>query len=277
MTALRTKQAVLIYSLLLMIGVLYLFPVYWTFITSVKTVPEMMSGDPTLIPRTLTPKHYVSVIFNSRYFTWVRNSMVIGVAATLITMLLALGAGYSVSRLRFPGRRLLEMGVLVVYLFPGILLVIPLFQVMSSLGLYDRLSSVILAHVLLGLPFGTWTVRSFIGTIPSELDDAARIDGATRLRTLFSVYLPIIAPGLATVGIFTFVVSWNDYLFPVVLLSSPEVQTISVGIAGWTSAYSINWGQISGAAIMSVIPVVVFYALAGRYFVSGLSAGAVKG
>jgi ABC-type glycerol-3-phosphate transport system permease component len=147
---------------------------------------------------------------------------------------------------------------------------------MATMGLYDKIWSVVLVHVLLSLPFSVWTLSTFIDSVPIDLEDAARIDGASRLKTLWTVYLPLIGPGLATVAIFAFVVSWNDFLFPAILLSSPKVQTIPVGIAGWTSTYAINWGQVTAASILTIIPVIFFFALVGRYFVQGLVAGAVK-
>ncbi|MCL4236975.1 MAG: carbohydrate ABC transporter permease [Anaerolineae bacterium] len=269
-------QRLLIYAILLMLVLVYISPIYWTLITSFKKLPEMMASTPTFFPEDATLQHYRDVLYESRYTTFMRNSIVVGVAATVLTLLLSVGAAYSLSRLRFRGKTLFSLGILLVYLFPGILLIIPLFRVMANLGLYDNIISVVLVHVILALPFGIWTLRSFFDGVPVELEDAARIDGASRLRVLAQIFTPLIAPGIATVAIFSFVVSWNDYLFPAILLSSPSNQTVPVGIAGWTSAYSINWGQISAASILTVVPVIFFFGLVGRYFVQGLAAGAVK-
>ena len=221
-------------------------------------------------------QHYKDVFYDSNYTTFLENSLKVGIASTLLTLILSIGAAYSLSWLRFRGKTLFSLGILLVYLFPGVLLIIPLFRVMAKLALYDDIRSVMLVHVILALPFGIWTLRSFFDGVPVELEDAARIDGANRLRVLVQIFMPLVTPGIATVAIFAFVVSWNDYLFPVILLSSPDNQTIPVGIAGWTSAYSINWGQVSAASIMTVVPVVLFFALVGRFFVQGLAAGAVK-
>ena len=272
----RRWQRVLVYGLLLLLLFVYISPIYWTLITSFKKLPEMMATHPTFFPKNATLQHYKDVFYDSNYTTFMENSLKVGIASTLLTLILSIGAAYSLSRLRFRGKTLFSLGILLVYLFPGVLLIIPLFRVMAKLGLYDDIRSVMLVHVILALPFGIWTLRSFFDGVPVELEDAARIDGANRLRVLVQIFMPLVTPGIATVAIFAFVVSWNDYLFPVILLSSPDNQTIPVGIAGWTSAYSINWGQVSAASMMTVVPVVLFFALVGRFFVQGLAAGAVK-
>lgn len=277
MNAGKLVRALPKYLALLALIFVYGLPVYWALITSFKTLPEMMADIPTFFPHIVTFKHYRDVLLESSFLRFLINSLYVGVASTLITLTLSLGAGYSMSRLNFRGKRLFGLGIMGIYLFPGILLVVPLFRVMAAIGLYDNLWSVILVHVMLALPFGAWTLRSFFDTVPSSLEDAARIDGASRLRALWQIYLPLVTPGIATVAIFAFVVSWNDFLFPVILLSSPDMQTIPVGIAGWTSAYSINWGQISAVSILTIIPVTILFAFVGRYFVAGMSAGAVKG
>lgn len=257
-------------------ALVYVFPVYWSLITSFKGLIEMMASHPTFFPRAITTEHYRDVLFSSNYFTFMQNSLFVGISSTLLTLVLSVGAAYSLSRLHFVGKGVFSVSILGVYLFPGIRLVIPLFKVIGAIGLYDNPLSVVLTHVILALPFGIWTLRTFFDGVPDELEDAARIDGSSRLQTIVRIYLPLIAPGLATVAIYAFVVSWNDFLFPCILLSSPKVQTIPVGIAGWTSAYSINWGQISAASMMTVVPVILLYAFVGRYFVQGLTAGGVK-
>lgn len=276
MSRLKPWQLVLIYALIALLAIFYIFPIYWAFITSFKKLPEMMASKPTFFPNEYTLAHYQAVLFQSKYFVFLKNSLLVGVLSTTLTLILSTGAGYAVSRLKFRGKGFYSIAILTVYLFPGILLIIPLFRVMATLGLYDNIWSVVLVHVLLSLPFSVWTLTTFIDAVPHELEEAARIDGASRLKTMLMVYLPLIVPGLATVAIFSFVVSWNDFLFPAILLSSPNVQTIPVGIAGWTSTYAINWGQVTAASILTIIPVVFFFALLGRYFVHGLVAGAVK-
>jgi len=261
MSKLKPWQLAFIYAVIMLLAIFYIFPIYWALITSFKKLQEMMASNPTFFPNEFTLAHYQAVLLRSKYFIFLKNSLLVGIFSTILTLVLSTGAGYAVSRLKFRGKKVYSMALLTVYLFPGILLVIPLFRVMASLGLYDNAWSVVLVHVLLALPFGVWTLSTFFDSVPIELEDAARIDGASRFKTLWMVYLPLIGPGLATVAI---------------LLSSPNVQTIPVGIASWTSTYAINWGQVTAASILTIIPVVFFFALMGRYFVHGLIAGAVK-
>jgi multiple sugar transport system permease protein len=167
--------------------------------------------------------------------------------------------------------------ILLVYLFPGITLVVPLFKMMASTGLYNNLLAVILVHILFTLPFVTWTLRDFFDAIPGDLSDAAQVDGAGQIQVLRHIYLPLVAPGLAVTAIFSFVVSWNDYIFPSILLSDPRLNTIPVGIAAQTAQYNIEWGSITAASILTIVPAFVFFSLLGRLFIRGMTAGAIKG
>ena len=276
MSRLKPWQLVLIYAIIALLALFYIFPIYWALITSLKTLPEMMASRPTFVPNEFTFAHYQAVIFRSNYFTFLKNSLLIGLFSTVLTLVLSIGAGYAVSRLKFRGKRTFSMSILAVYLFPGILLIIPLFRVMAAVGLYDSIWSVVLIHVLLALPFGIWTLSTFIDAVPLELEDAARIEWASRLRTLGTAYLPLLVPGLATVAMLASVLRWMDSLIPSISLFFPRCVIVLLCIARLTSTYAINWGQISAASILTIIPVVFFFALVGRYFVSGLVAGAVK-
>jgi len=254
----------------------YFFPVYWALITSFKTPLDLMSSRPTFFPKKMTLSSYEDVLLRSKFLYYLRSSIIIASGVTIITLILATGAAYSLSRLNFKGKRLFSNLILLVYLFPGILLAVPIFKMMTKIGLYDMLPSVVLVHVMITLPFCIWTLRTFFDQIPRSLEDAARIDGASKLSVLYKLYLPLIGPGLVTSAIFSFVASWNEYIFPLILLSTPEKKTIPVGIAGWASSYTIDWGQITAAVILAIIPVIILIRLIGRRFVAGLS-GAIKG
>ena len=273
----KTIPKRIIFTLLLLVVIgWYFFPVYWALITSFKTPLDLMSSRPTFFPKKMTLSSYEDVLLRSKFLYYLRSSIIIASGVTIITLILATGAAYSLSRLNFKGKRLFSNLILLVYLFPGILLAVPIFKMMTKIGLYDMLPSVVLVHVTITLPFCIWTLRTFFDQIPRSLEDAARIDGASKLSVLYKLYLPLIGPGLVTSAIFSFVASWNEYIFPLILLSTPEKKTIPVGIAGWASSYTIDWGQITAAVILAIIPVIILIQLIGRRFVAGLS-GAIKG
>lgn len=273
----RTIAKRIIFTLLLLVVIgWYFFPVYWALITSFKTPLDLMSSRPIFFPQKMTLSSYEDVFLRSKFPYYLRSSIIIASMVTIITLILATGAAYSLSRLNFRGKRLFSNLILLVYLFPGILLVVPIFKMMTTIGLYDLLPSVILVHVTITLPFCIWTLSTFFDQIPPSLEDAARVDGASKLSVLHKLYLPLIGPGLVTSAIFSFVASWNEYIFPLILLATPEKKTIPVGIAGWAASYTIDWGQITAAVICSIIPVAILIQFIGRYFVAGLS-GAIKG
>lgn len=274
---LSSRARVMLYALLALVLFVFLFPIYWTVATSIKTGQEIQSATPTLFPHQFAIDHYREVLLGSDYLRFVQNSLVVGVGVMLVTLLLSCCSAFALSRLRFPGSNLVGNMILLVYLFPGVLLVIPLFKMMAAAGLYNNLLSLVIIHVVLTLPFATWTLRDFFDNIPGEIADAARVDGAGNMQVLRHVYLPLAAPGIAVVAIFSFVVSWNDYIFAVIMISENELNTVPLGIAALTSSYSIDWGSVTAASVLAIVPAFVFFAFLGRLFVRGLTAGATKG
>jgi ABC-type glycerol-3-phosphate transport system permease component len=266
-----------LYTLLALVLFVWIFPIYWALATSLKPSGDIRSATPTLFPHQFVMEHYRSVLGGSEFFTFVQNSLVVAIGVVLLTLLLSCCSAFALSRLRFPGSNLVGILILLVYLFPGILLVIPLFKMMAAAGLYNNLLSLIFIHVVLTLPFATWTLRDFFNAIPGDIADAARVDGASNMQILRNVYLPLSAPGIAVAAIFSFVVSWNDYIFASVMLSDRELLTLPLGLVAWTSSYSIDWGSVTAASILTVVPAFVFFAFLGRLFIRGMTAGATKG
>lgn len=275
--SIKRLKLILVHLVLAIIILVYFFPIYWTLITSLKPRLRLMDWPPSLFPSEIAFTHYIDVITGSKYLYYLQNSTIVASLVTIMTLILAVFASFSLSRLRFAGQGLLSRSILLVYMFPGIVLIIPIFQLMSKIGLYNNLTSVVIVHILFTLPFSVWTLRNFFDKLPIDLDDAAKIDGASELGILYRIHLPIVAPGLATIAIFSFIISWNEYMFPLVLLADPEKQTIPVGIANWSVSYSIDWGLITAAAILTLIPTITLFIFVGRYFVRGLAAGSVKG
>lgn len=254
---------------------LYLFPGYWTLASSLKSLTDLM-GAPTAFPLQPVLENYQDVLGGTPFLVFMRNSLIVAGSVSVLTLVLASTAAYSLSRFRYPGRGLISQLILLVYLFPGILLIIPVFVMMTRLGLYNSLVAVVITHVLFTLPFSVWTLKLFFDTIPEDLEAAARIDGASRMSILRVIYLPLATPGIAAAAIFSFVISWNEYLFASVLVADNELKTLPVGIAGWTSSYAIEWGQITAASVLTILPAIVFFAFIGRLFIRGLTAGAMR-
>jgi ABC-type glycerol-3-phosphate transport system permease component len=193
-----------------------------------------------------------------------------------VTVVLATLAAYGLYRLRFPGRNFVFRIILVTYAFPGVLLLIPLYGMMTGLGLIDRLASLVIINVTFAAPFAVWMLQAFFGTIPLELEEAAALDGANRLQIILRVLLPLAAPGVTSVAIFAFIMAWTEYMFASVLIISDAQRTVPVGLAGIIGQYQIDWGLLLAGATLTALPVLILFSLAGRNFVDGLTAGAVK-
>jgi multiple sugar transport system permease protein len=197
--------------------------------------------------------------------------------ATAVAILVASLAGYSLSRLHYPGRDFMASAIFFTYLIPGSMTLIPLYIFLSRLGLLNSLYCLMLTSLAGGTPFSIWMLKGYFTSIPMELEDAALIDGCTRLQALYRVILPIAAPGIVACGIFTFTLSWNQYLMPMILNNKEELWTLAVGLAGLVYGDVFLWGEIMIGAFLMSLPVLLLYVLAQRFVVTGLTAGAVKG
>lgn len=269
------RRKVVVYSSLAILIAIYLFPIYWTLVSSLKSTPELLTQT-SLWPKQLVWTHYEKVLRGTPFLIFMRNSLLVGLAVAGITVVLSAAAAYPLSRLRFSGRKVFSQAILLVYLFPGILIVVPAFVMLVRTGMYNTLRGIVLMHILYTLPFGVWTVKMFFDNIPIEFEDAARVDGASRLGVLRRILIPLATPGLATATIFAFVVSWNEYLFASVLAADVQHKTLPVGIAEWSATYSIDWGQITAGSILTIVPAIIFFIFLGRFFVKGLTTGGIK-
>ncbi len=251
-------------------------PFWWVVTGSIKAPVEIIARDPTFFPNSFTLQHYDKLLSASDYPTYLLNSLVVGLGTTALTVTLALPAAYAFFRLYFPGRDGLYRAVLLAYAFPGVIVLIPLFGLFAAVDLIDRLPALVIVNVALALPFSIWMLRSFLASVPREIEEAAVMDGAPTVTILIRVIVPLAAPGIASVAVFAFVSSWTEYLFASVLILSDAQRTIPVGFAGIIGQYQIDWGLLLAGATMAILPVVLLFALIGRYFVSGLTDGAVK-
>lgn len=272
----RPGQSVAIGLGLLALAVLVLLPFWWIATGSIKAPQEIIARVPTLVPHSFTLQHFDKLLAASDFPRYLGNSLLVGLGSTAITVVLSVLAAYGFYRLRFPGRDLLFRAVLVAYAFPGILILIPLYGMMSQAGLIDTPAALVIVNVTFASPFAIWMMRAFFAAIPVELEEAALIDGASRLTILARIMVPLAAPGIASVAIFAFIASWTEYLFASVLILSDANRTLPVGFAGIIGQYQIDWGLLLAGAVLATVPVVMLFGIVGRRFIAGLTAGAVK-
>ncbi len=261
---------------ILFLVILVALPFWWVFTGSFKLPQEIIARVPTFFPQSFTLDHYVRLISRSAYSTYVANSLIVALTSTIITLALAVPAAYAFFRLEFPGRETLYRIILLAYAFPSIVVLIPLFGMLASIGLIDTLPALVLVNVTFALPFSIWMLRSFFASVPREIEEAAIMDGAGPVTILRRVVIPLIAPGIASVGIFAFISSWTEYVFASVLIISDAKRTVPVGFSGIIGQYQIDWGLLLAGAGLAVLPVIILFAFVGRWFVSGLTEGAVK-
>jgi len=272
----RLRRAVLLGVAVLILMTVVIAPFYWIFSSSIKAPQEIIARKPTPLPQSFTLEHYDKLLGHSNFPTYLQNSLVVAFGTMLITVFLSTLAAYGLYRLRFPGRNLLFRVILITYAFPGVLLLVPLYDMMSTLGLVDRLVALIIVDVTLAAPFAVWMLQAFFRTIPQELEEAAALDGASRLGIIVRIMLPLAAPGVASIAIFAFITSWTEYIFASILIISDANRTVPVGLAGIIGQYQVDWGLLLAGATITALPVLVLFGLVGRNFVEGLTAGAIQ-
>jgi ABC-type glycerol-3-phosphate transport system permease component len=265
------------YMALLLAIVLILFPLFWMFSSSFKGQTELFARDQTFLPRVWTLENYINVWFNTEFPLYFWNSFYIAVLTTVFTVAISIYASYAIARLNFRGRDAFGIMLLITQMFPHIMLVLPLFHIIKGIGLFNTHASLIISYTAFSLPFSIWMLRSFFAAIPAELEDAAAVDGANLMGTLHRVILPLAGPGIAAVGMYTFIQSWNEFLFALVFLQSQGLRTLPLGLASFQEEFSFRWDlMMAGGSIVS-LPVLFFFLLMQRFIVQGLLGGAVKG
>jgi multiple sugar transport system permease protein len=250
-------------------------PFIWMALASIKTNKEIYD-DFTIVPKTVYFGHYVTLL-GGKFAIWLRNSAVVSITATTISITLGALGAYSLTRLRFSGRRVVALGLVFTYLVPQALLFIPLFQVVATMGLSDTLGALILVYPTITLPFCTWLLMSYFKSIPVELEDAALIDGCNRFGVLWRIVLPLSTPAIVVVCLFSFTQAWNEFLYALVITNSLSTRTVTVGLTQMLGEDVFYWGQMMAGALLTAIPPVIMYILAQRLVIKGLVVGGVKG
>jgi multiple sugar transport system permease protein len=259
--------------------VLMLFPFYWMLITSIKPNRELYNARiMPLIVHQPTLQHYVDLLTQTNFLTWTYNTMLVAVVTTLVSVVLGTMMAYPLARMRFPGAAVVAIGVAATYLVPQPLLFIPMADIINRMGLGDTLTSVILTYPTLLVPFCAWLLMGYFKTVPHELEEAARIDGASHFQAMWRVVLPLCTPGFISAGIFAFTLSQNEFLYALIFLTKTDVRTVPVGaIAELIRGDVFYWGQLMAAALLGSIPVAIIYSFFVEHYVAGLTAGSVKG
>ena len=264
-------------ALLVPVLVFVAFPFYWILTTSLKSTEQISQRRSIFWPEPATLEQYRSLVQDTPFLTWLMNSAFVAAAATLISVALASLAAYALSRLRFRGAGLLTTLLLITYLLPGTLLFIPLYQTLSSLGIINSHTALIITYPTFLLPFATWVLMGYFRSIPVELEEAARIDGASRFYIFWRITLPLAAPAILSVTLFAFTNAWNEFLFAFVFITSESLRTLPIGLQSLVVGDILPWGKLMAASLLTAVPVAVLYIYAQRFLAEGLTVGAVKG
>jgi len=253
-----------------------LVPVAWMVSASVRPIREVLTYPPVLIPKTVSGEYMARILHDPAYQRFFANSIVLSVGALALSLTLGALAGYGFSRFRLPGGQAMLLGILSVLMLPRVTLIVPYFRLAHVVGLYDTLPGLIVANTAFLLPIATWLIKGYLDSIPQELDEAAMVDGCTRVQSLHKVVAPLAVPGLVGVAAFIFIGAWNEYLLAVVLTETPRSQTLTVGLASFFGQYVRDWNGIMALSTLASVPLVAIFVFLQRWVVQGMSAGAVK-
>jgi len=279
MTATVPRRLLTLYLPLSLAAIVLLFPFYWMFITSIKTDRELidLNGLPFWVFEP-TLEHYRVLLAETGFLRWALNTLTISVVATAISLLCSILAGYALARLRFRGAGAIAGAIFVTYLVPQTLLFLPLLEIVRQLGLSNTLWSMILTYPTILIPFSTWLLMGYFRSIPRELEESALIDGASRVRAMTQIVLPLALPGILSAAIFAFTLSWNEFIYALVFTNSTDIKTIPVGVVTELVKGDVYfWGSLMAGALLGSVPVALIYSFFVDKYVGGLTAGAVKG
>jgi multiple sugar transport system permease protein len=265
------------YAVLITLTVFCMFPLVWTLLTSLKYEADIVTQTMQYIPKRITFDNYVAIWTQSGFPTLVFNSFVVTATTVVLCLITGTLAAYSFSRFHYPGRGALMLGYLVIRMFPAVLMIIPLFILMRGVGLLDSRLGLALAYTSFLLPLFVWMLKGFFDAAPKELESAARIDGCTRLGAMVRIVLPLARNGLVATSVFVAIAAWNEFLFALMLTTSQGSRTWPVGLQLMVGEFQLPWGVLAAGGIISIIPVMILFAIVQRIMVHGITAGAVKG
>ena len=256
---------------------LVVLPIYWIVITSFKTSGEILDlNNITFFPKDFTLENYTGLFEQFHYGVLLKNSLLVSVASALVVTVFSMLGGYSLARYKFRGKQTVVLFFLITQMIPGILVIIPLYIIFSKLGMINTHIGLFIYYVTVNLPFCVITMRSFFERIPITFEEAAKVDGCTKMQSLFKIVFPIMFPGIVSVFVFGFIGAWNELIAGSIFISTPEMWTIPVGLKTLIGKYNVEWGLLMAGGVMALIPTALMFAVMQKFIVEGMTAGAVK-
>jgi multiple sugar transport system permease protein len=265
------------YLLIIMVTLTTLFPLAWMVLTAIKPTEEIYSPIASWLPSTIDWTHLKTAWVEKNFSLYFINSLVISLVTAVFSTVVAILGGYALARFQFPGKQIIGAFVLLIYLVPVILLALPFYILLSTLGLLDTRLGLVLAVSTYAVPFSVWVLKGYFAQVPPEIEEAAVVDGASRIGALWHVVLPVALPGIVATFLFSFILAWDDYLFGLIIVHSDGMRTLPLAVGLLASDYVISDGLMMATGTITTIPIVLLYLFFQRYFISGLTAGSVKG
>ena len=264
-----------LHGTLIVASVCALFPIVWLVLTSLKPRTAWMSANVRLIDHP-TLDNYRYVLTETSFARWFLNSVLVAGATTVIAVFIAASTGYAISRFRFPGYRSTMWLLLITQMFPVAILIVPLYNLMSKMGLINHLPGLIIAYLTVAVPFCAWMLKGYFDTIPAEIDEAGQMDGLTPFGTFLRLVLPLAKPGLAVAAFYSFITAWAEVAYATIFMTGDDKETLVVGIQQFVSQYRSEWGWMTAASVMIAVPAAAVFMVVQRHLVTGLTAGATK-
>ena len=272
----RTLNNVLLVGTTLVATLLVLFPVFWMINAAVRPIAEILTYPPSLMPKEITLKFFGNIAGNEQFRRYYLNSIILASLTTLFVIPVGMIAAYGFSRFRMPAGRIMLLGIMALLLLPPVTLILPYFKLSHDFRLYDTLAGLILVNMAWILPISIWLLKGYMDAIPVELEQAAMIDGATRLQALRMILVPIMVPSLVGIGTYVFIQAWNEYLLAVTLTDTPSSQPLTIGLGAFFGQFTRDWNSIMALSTMASLPLVLLFVFFQRWVVQGMTSGAVK-
>jgi len=270
-------QRLAAHIVLILFSIIAVYPVLQVVTISLRPADKLLSTSLEIIPQNATLKSYVKLFTEQPFLLWLRNSAAVSLTVTLTGVVLAAMAGYAFSRFNFMGKRMGLLSLLLTQMFPATMLLLPLYIMLIYLGLINTYLGIIITYTATALPFCIWTMKGYYDTIPTSLEEAARIDGCNQFEAFYKVILPLAAPALVITGLFSFMTAWAEYIVAAQILQDTELWTLPLGLKSFEANMSTEWGLYGAASLLVMIPVVILFLVLSRWLVSGLTLGSVKG